>query len=244
MSEGKLMAHERGESGDSEDGLKRPPDRLFEIHFGNEALEFRELNLSDPVPTARQIIEAGGFHPAEEFLIFEVSHDHRLTELKLDQTIDLRGRGDERFIIFKSDRSWRGIIDGKRFEWGARDILGRVLKWLAGVDPEKFGVWLERKDEPDRLIGDDEKVSLNPLGVERFRTDHLFSICIEGNAFPWDSKTITTEQIAELGSWDPAQGVIEVDEDQNERTLGPGEVIKLRPGVAYGKKLCFKRGTI
>jgi hypothetical protein len=42
---------------------------------------------------------------------------------------------------------------------------------------------------------------------------------------------------------DASNGVIEVDEDQNERTLAPGEVIKLRPGVAYGKKLCFKRGA-
>ncbi|MCG8594178.1 MAG: multiubiquitin domain-containing protein [Kiloniellales bacterium] len=242
MTDNDTIAREHIEGGEGNSEHDRSPDWLHMIQVGNEALEFRELGLSDPVPTGRQIIEAAGFRAVEEFLIFEVSRDRRLTELKLDETTDLRGRGKERFIIFKSDRSWRGIIDGKRFEWGARDVFGHVLKWLAGVDPDRFGVWLERKDEPDLLIADDEKASLMPHGVERFRTDRLFKICIEGEDLPWDSKTITTEQIAGLGGWDPSLGVIEVDEDQNERTLEPGEVIKLRPGVTYGKKLCFKRG--
>ena len=60
MSEGEVMARERGEPGEGKDGHGRPPDRLFEIHVGNEALEFRELKMADPVPTARQIIEAAG----------------------------------------------------------------------------------------------------------------------------------------------------------------------------------------
>jgi hypothetical protein len=243
MSDSEAMTRKRGDE-EGGDGHKHPPDGVFTASVGNEGLEFSALEFTDPVPTARQIITAAGFHPAEEHLIFRVSRDRRLRELELDQTTDLRDRHEERFIIFRSDRSWRGIIDGKRFEWGARDILGRVLKWLGGVDPDKFGVWLERKDEPDLLIADDDRASLKPSGVERFRTDRLFKICIEDKVFPWDAKTITTEQIATLGGWDVSKGVIEVDEDQNERTLEPGEVIRLRPGVSYGKKLCFKRGAI
>lgn len=243
MTDSNITLQDRIKDGDGNSEYDCSPDLLHTIQVGNEALTFRELELSDPAPTGRQIIEAAGFSAVEEFLIFEVSRDRRLTELKLDGTIDLRGRGKERFIIFKSDRSWRGIIDGKRFEWGASEVGSQVLKWLAGVDPCKFGVWLERKNRPDLLIADDEKASLMPHGVERFRTDRLFKICVEGEDFPWDSKKITTEQIAGLGGWDPSLGVIEVDEDQNERTLGPGEVVKLRPGVTYGKKLCFKRGA-
>ncbi len=67
-------------------------------------------------------------------------------------------------------------------------------------------------------------------------------LCIEGTLFPWESRTITTEQIAALGGWYASQGVIEVDKDQNERTLAPGETVELKPGVSFGKKLCFKRG--
>jgi len=219
-----------------------PPAGAFTVQVGDDALDFRPVEVTDPVPTGRQIIDAAGFRPAEEHLIFQVAHDRRLTELKLDETTDIQEHGRERFLIFRSDRSWRGIIDGKRFEWGVREIRGRVVKWLGGVDPETHGVWLALRDEPDRLIGDDETASLTPAGVERFRTDLLIRLCIEDEFYPWPRNTITTEEIAELGGWNPADGVIEVDADQNERTLEPGEVIELRPGISFGKKLCFKRG--
>lgn len=69
-----------------------------------------------------------------------------------------------------------------------------------------------------------------------------FVVCIEDRLYRWPRNTITTEEIAELGGWDPSIGVIEVDKDQNERTLEPGEVVKLKPGLAFGKKFCWKRG--
>lgn len=214
----------------------------FSILVGNEVLEFRPLNMSDPMPTGRQIMETARFHPVEEYLIFVLGRDRQLNELELGQTVDLRDRDVERFLVFRSDRSWRGVIDGKRFEWGAREILGRVLKWLAGVNRESHGIWLERRDEPDLLIGDEDQVNLSPTGVERFRTGLLNRLCIEGKTYPWPRDTIKTEEIAALGGWDASQGVIEVDKDQNERNLAPGEEVRLRPGVSFGKKLCFKRG--
>lgn len=65
---------------------------------------------------------------------------------------------------------------------------------------------------------------------------------IEGEEIPWDQDTITTEQIAALGGWDPSQGVIEVDRDNNERTLAPGEIVEVKPGHGFGKKHRWKRG--
>lgn len=65
---------------------------------------------------------------------------------------------------------------------------------------------------------------------------------IEGEEIPWDQDTITTEQIAELGRWDISQGVIEVDQHNNERPLAPGEVIEVKPGHGFGKKHRWKRG--
>lgn len=65
---------------------------------------------------------------------------------------------------------------------------------------------------------------------------------IEGKDFPWDQDTITTEQIAELGGWGASQGVTEIDRDNNERALAPGEVIEIKPGHGFGKKHKWKRG--
>lgn len=69
-----------------------------------------------------------------------------------------------------------------------------------------------------------------------------YFVNIEGAEISWHSKTITTEEIAELGKWDVGIGVIEIDRDNNERTLSPGEVVELKPGHGFGKKILWKRG--
>lgn len=69
-----------------------------------------------------------------------------------------------------------------------------------------------------------------------------FFVDIEGDLKPWDDDTITTEEIIELGGWDPSQGAILIDKENNERTLQPGEVVELKPGMGFSKKVRFKRG--
>lgn len=69
-----------------------------------------------------------------------------------------------------------------------------------------------------------------------------YFLYIEGEEIPWNQDMITTEQIAELGNWDISQGVIEVDAENNERTLTPGELIEIKPGHGFGKKHKWKRG--
>lgn len=69
-----------------------------------------------------------------------------------------------------------------------------------------------------------------------------YEVNIEGTIHPWDSDVITTEQLIELGGWEASQGVIEIDEDNNEHTLQSGEVIHLKPGHGFARKVRFKRG--
>lgn len=70
-----------------------------------------------------------------------------------------------------------------------------------------------------------------------------FHLDIEGKIISWNEDTITTEKIIELGGWDSSSGAIEVDLKTNsERTLKPGEVITLRPGIGFSKKVLYKRG--
>jgi len=69
-----------------------------------------------------------------------------------------------------------------------------------------------------------------------------FLLDIEGVLKPWDKDTITTEEVIALGEWDPSQGAILVDKENNERTLQPGEAIEIKPGMGFAKKVRFKRG--
>lgn len=68
---------------------------------------------------------------------------------------------------------------------------------------------------------------------------------IEGQEIPWDKDTITTEEVISLGGWDPSQGAIEINlKDNTERTLNPNEVIEIKPGHGFSKKIKYKRGLI
>ncbi|HHJ18513.1 MAG TPA: hypothetical protein ENJ84_01570 [Gammaproteobacteria bacterium] len=69
-----------------------------------------------------------------------------------------------------------------------------------------------------------------------------YIVCIEDEEYPWDKNTISYEEIVELGGWDAALGVIEIDKCNNERTLQPGEIVELRPGHGFAKKICWRRG--
>jgi hypothetical protein len=69
-----------------------------------------------------------------------------------------------------------------------------------------------------------------------------YLVNIEGEEKPWDRETITREEIIALGGWDPSLGAIEIDRDNIERTLQPGEVVELKPGHGFAKKVRFKRG--
>lgn len=70
-----------------------------------------------------------------------------------------------------------------------------------------------------------------------------FTINIEGNLINWNDDTITTEQIIELGGWDPSQGAILINlKDNTQITLQPKQIIELKPGMGFSKKRIFKRG--
>lgn len=78
------------------------------------------------------------------------------------------------------------------------------------------------------------------------KDDHMkgskYFVNIEGKDYPWEQDTITTQEIATLGGWEISQGVLEIDKDNNERTLSPSEVIELKPGHGFSKKVRWKRG--
>lgn len=223
-------------------GLKAPPGGTYRLKVGNDRLEFSEHEVDDPVPTGRQVLEATGSRPVVDYLLFAMIESGVLAEVRMDETVNLVGGGVKWFVVFKSDRSYRFVLDDRRIEWGAVTIHGHVLKVLAGVDSPTRGVWLERQAHRDRLVADEEGVSLDADDIERFWTGPVFELRIEGMPYSWPRNTITTAEIAELGGWNPADGVIEVDEDQVERQLAPDETVTLHPGASFGKILRWKRG--
>jgi hypothetical protein len=98
---------------------------------------------------------------------------------------------------------------------------------------------LEETNNPDRVPDDDVR---EQRGMGSGEPGPKFFVDVEGTVHPWSRATITTEEIATLGGWPLSLGVIEIDKENNERTLKPGEVVELKPGGGFSKKIKFKRG--
>ncbi len=70
-----------------------------------------------------------------------------------------------------------------------------------------------------------------------------YFVNLEGREVPWDEETITVPQIRELAGWDASQPVVEVNlEDNTEQTLDEADVVTLKPGHGFAKKIRFQRG--
>lgn len=76
---------------------------------------------------------------------------------------------------------------------------------------------------------------MSPKGPKYF-------IEIEGTEYPWDKDTITVPEIRELGKLPTDLPVIIVDAENNERELAEDEVVEIKPGHRFGKKVFYKRG--
>jgi hypothetical protein len=70
-----------------------------------------------------------------------------------------------------------------------------------------------------------------------------YVVNVEGVDHDWPSPSITAAAIRNLGGFAATDPVIEVDlKDNSERTLSEDEVVDIKPGMGFGKKIKFKRG--
>jgi hypothetical protein len=70
-----------------------------------------------------------------------------------------------------------------------------------------------------------------------------FHIDIEGTIHDWDQETITTPQLRQLGNLPADEPVVEIDLKENtERQLAEDEIVELKPGQGFAKKVRYKRG--
>lgn len=84
--------------------------------------------------------------------------------------VDLTAPGVEKFITATIKVTYFFFVNGKRYETDKKKLTGAEIKaMVAGWDPTHDLALEGHGDEPDRTIGDEETVSLDPKhGVRRF----------------------------------------------------------------------------
>jgi hypothetical protein len=148
-------------------------DQNHLIQIAGPDLNYRPQTIEDGAPTGAQIIRTAGYQPVEDYGVLQWLRSGDLEPLRLNETVDLRGDGAERFIIAQTDRAFFFELEGERQEWLIAFINGVTLKKLAGKGSDEFIVVREREDEPDEEIEDDQMVDLSGTGLEKFRIRHV-----------------------------------------------------------------------
>ncbi|GLS33068.1 Multiubiquitin [Mesorhizobium albiziae] len=196
-----------------------------------DGIDFKSIQLSDPVPLGRQLLTAGSQVPAEAFSLFAILPDGAFEDVRLDETFDLRAKGTERFIAFSGDRIFRLYANGREVKWGPETVSEAVLRFLTGADEDE-AVFLEVRGGTDRLIKEGEQIDLTEAGVERFITakrPRTYSFFVNGTKYETDQRRLTALQIkARVPNWDPNHDlVLEGHGDEPDGPVGDDELIDL-----------------
>jgi hypothetical protein len=135
------------------------------VHDGVE----KELSFRDPVVEGRKVLRAAGLESPDDYVLVALQNPGTRS-VGLDEEVDLREPGRERFQAFLSDRVFTFTVDERGYEWGAASISEPTLRDIANV-PENEVLVLEREDQPDDVLEEDAVVDLAERGTEHIRTD-------------------------------------------------------------------------
>ena len=147
---------------------KHRKTEVFRVRIGDDEKLDKTVEIKDPVPTGRQILDSVGIRPAKNYQLIQVFKDGRMEEIGLDETSDLRKPQIERFFVFETDRLFAFEIDDRRVYWGHEKIKESTLRFLAGVGKE-YSIWRERRGcSEDELIETGSCADLTDREVECF----------------------------------------------------------------------------
>lgn len=201
--------------------------------FALDGLDFRPLELDDPIVLGRQILREVGIRDLDAHSLFLLTADGEFEDVRLDEKVDLRGQGNCRFIAFSTDPLYQAKLNDCRIVWGQAAIPEPVLRTLAGIGEDE-AVFLEVRGGTDEPIARGAMVDLSASLVEKFITAPdrpRWSFYVNGTLYRSDSKKLTAAQIkAMVPGWDPTHDLaLEGEGEDPDRIVSDEETIDLHP---------------
>lgn len=210
--------------------------------IADESFNFRQVPFDDRKVTGAQIAEAVGANPVTEFVVLHQLANFELEELRPTELADLNKAN--RFFVVRGDSTNRFFIDGLSMVWPRDTLKGRFFKQLVGMDSADIELLLEREDQADKAIGDDEDVRLGREGVEYLKTrpsKATVTIIVEGTPHTWTKNKIGYDEVVTLEVPDYAQHPeitysVKYSNGPNNRpegTLVKGDTVRVKDGMIF-----------
>jgi Prokaryotic E2 family E/Multiubiquitin len=176
-----------------------------QIEVADHTLAFRQVHVDDLTPTGAQLATAAGFKSAIDVSVLHILANGDLEDIRPSETVDLHTK-QGRFIIVQSDRAYRLTIDDQRFDWPCRIVSGGLVRKVGQVPADK-AIYLERRDEPNRLAGDHDQIDLDAAGVESFISRKaIWKLNVQGVLLELTSPTIVVREALIRAGFNPEQG--------------------------------------
>lgn len=173
----------------------------------------------DRKPTARQILETFERLPADEHVLLYLPRDGKLETIDLDETINLKERGPERFFAFKTDRLLNFVVNGRRFAWGANKIPVDLVRLVARI-PNNEALLLERADVADKELEESDVVRLGGKGLERMTSrEQSWKLNVQGVLLTLTTPLIAVKDALAQAGFDPNANWIAILKRKGEAKL-------------------------
>lgn len=221
------------------EGRPLHPAHSYCFAIAVDGVVFRDAHVAQANPLGRQIVGAAGLDPHSDPSLFAILQSGDFDEVVLDQSVDLRGRGAERFIVFTSDRDFKFTMNGAQMRWFQQRISGEELCVLGGAGEHDVAFQLVGGER--RTVERNEEADLGAQGTEHFvigpRED--FDIIVNGREVRVHRSRQTFEDFVRIAFPDdmPEQNVTysitfrRAASQPHEGELGAGGFIEVRNGT-------------
>ncbi|TYC54638.1 hypothetical protein ETQ85_18320, partial [Zoogloea oleivorans] len=176
------------------------PDH-YKIQVAQDSLAFVEFVMNDPVPLGRQILAAAGLRTNDDYSLYAILDTGDFEDVRLDEPIDLRRNGVERFVAFHADREFKLTVNGSQVTWGMPIITGSILYELSKPHTNE-AVFLVIRGGEDRQIEIEDEVDLTPQGVEHFenapKRNPKMEIVVNGHETKVANDHVTFDQLVAI----------------------------------------------
>jgi len=200
----------------------------------DEFFAARELDLHDKKVTGNQIAQAAGYRSSDEVIVLQQLSEGGIESIRAEEVVDLGAAGIERFFVVQADSTFRLVVDGLKLEWPRPSLSAATIRKLALKD-EGFEVVQELEAFPDRVLEEDDIVTLQGAGTERFKTRHAaqtVTVFYGEEQFVLPKGTYTTEEL--IAQFKVEAGyLLDLIENGKLIELKPGAHLKLKNGMRF-----------
>lgn len=210
----------------------------YRFRFAQDNLNFRDLEVNDPVPLGRQILTAAGLDAGDGFSLFTILATGDFEDVRMDEPFDLRGRGAERFVAFQTDRLFKLTFKGHELEWGKPALAGKYLYELGKVGKDE-AVYLEIRGGTDKLVEPGDIIDLTAPGIEHFvvgpQPVKNYEIVVNSRPKIVDHQRVTFEGVVHIAFPDVHDPKIRfsmtyrhAESEPHAGELGPGGAVEVK----------------